>query len=66
MYIIIALLIILLAAVIAIYIVRQMPLDAGIKNIVLLIVGAIAVIAVIAVMLQFLGIAAWNPRPLVP
>lgn len=56
MNLIIVLLILLLAAVIAIYIVRQLPLDPSIKNIALLIVGIIFLVALIAVILPLVGI----------
>lgn len=56
MNLIIILLVILVAAVIAIYIVKQLPLDPGIKNIALLIVGLIFLIAVIATILPLIGV----------
>lgn len=62
MNLIIVLLILLLAAVIAIYIVKQLPLDAGIKNIALLIVGVIFLIAVIAVILPLIGVNIGGPN----
>src|SRR5262245_32593897 len=57
MNIIVALLIILLVAVIALYIVRQLPLDQAIKNVALLVVGIICLIAVLIQVLPLVGVA---------
>ena len=62
MNLIIVLLILLLAAVICVYIVKQLPLDPGIKNIALLIVGVIFLIAVIAVILPLVGVNIGGPN----
>lgn len=56
MGIIIALLIILVAAAIAFYIVRQMPMDTQLRNIALLVLGLIFLIAIVMVVLPLIGI----------
>ena len=56
MEIIITLLILLLVAVIAFYIVRLLPFDQSIKNIILLIVGVIILIALLAQILPLVGV----------
>jgi len=56
MNLIIILLVILLAAVICIYIVNKLTLPADIKQIALIIVGVIFLIAVIAVILPLIGV----------
>lgn len=60
MNLIIVLLIILVAAVIAIYIVKQLPLEPGIQRIALLIVGLIFLIAVIITILPIIGVNVGN------
>ena len=54
--IIVTLLLIALVAVIAFYIVRMLPFDQSIKNIVMLIVGVIILIALLAQILPLVGV----------
>lgn len=56
MHIIIALLIILLVAVIALYIIRQLPLDPPIQKVALIVVGIICLIAVLLQVLPLVGV----------
>lgn len=56
MHIIVALLIILLVAVVALYIIRELPLDPKIKNVAILIVGIICLIAVLMQVLPLVGV----------
>lgn len=56
MGIIITLLIILLVAVIAFYIIKMLPLDATIKNVAMLIVGVIVLIALLVQILPMAGV----------
>ena len=56
MGIIIALLVILIVAMIAFYIVRQLPLEPGLKNIILVVVGVIILIALLSQLLPLAGI----------
>ena len=55
MNVIVTLLILLLVAVIAFYIIRLLPLDAALKNIVMLIVGVIILIALLYQLLPLVG-----------
>jgi hypothetical protein len=56
MNIVIALLIILLVAVIAFYIIKILPLDQQIKNIATLVVGVIVLIALLYQLLPLVGV----------
>ena len=56
MNVVIALLIILLVAVIAFYIIRMLPLDTQLKNIVTIIVGVIILIALLYQLLPLAGV----------
>jgi hypothetical protein len=56
MNVVIALLIILLVAVIAFYIIRILPLDAQLKNVVTVIVGVIVLIALLYQLLPLVGV----------
>jgi len=62
MAIVITLLIILLVAVIAFYIVRLLPFDPALKNIVLLVVGVIILIVLLAQLLPLVGVP-WGLTP---
>jgi len=55
MNVVITLLIILLVAVIAFYIIRLLPFDAALKNIVMIIVGVIILIALLYQLLPLVG-----------
>jgi hypothetical protein len=56
MNLIIVLLIILLAAVIAFYIIRVLPLPADVKNVAMIVVGVIFLIALIVTILPLIGV----------
>ena len=62
MDIIVALLILLLIAVIAFYIVQQLPFEAQLKNVILLIVGVIILIALLYQILPLAGVHLPNYR----
>lgn len=60
MHTIIALLVILLAAVIAFYIVRAISLPADVARVAMLVLGVIFLIAVVVVVLPLIGVAIPN------